>query len=1112
MSLLLEIAQYLMNAQSCPGDGCPASATTAIAAAWATQGYWVQADILEYLRGESAISVNGSSVSPYIGVRDIGNIPILVYLLGGIAGLVGIALGAPPKNYMWFFIGPAVFSWLIDTTQPVKGVAWMLAHQPQRQEEVWRLSEVGLRNSGIAKRYSANVYASAEPDTAVQVASAFLWLDELVSGVVQSLSWWTGVYDQYEGSSSSDTNLAGGVGGEGKWFLLSNLKWAMVEDITAARLHSADLRDIFAQFMASECGDEIARAIDQPSFIHASKSRGASLRHWEDYTVFLHEPGGSYGDPRPNNAAVARMLANVWIPMPDSMRWLFEKDSDVATGTLREYADFFDASGPTCAFDPNADKVNCATLLWTIVHAFRWEAAHVYQAMMERVPYSLRYGTSTTYPLEFTLFYGWDIKKGRNNSNWLDSGEVLTAEEYQQFLMNLILIHLFRNEMEMVKKPLNIRYASSTEHQDYVEVFQARTGAKAKYGEIYSYAMMVPYIQGILLYFLAIAYPFACMMIVFPGWHKIFITWCTFWIWAKLWDVGFAFVLMIERSLWAMLGNSSDFAGLATFIVKMRDWGATNIQEQCTQTGCVISEITNAAPSGGSLGPCGMQSFDDTLRTFDRALMLSSNLDLDLVNAYYLYFIAALYLAVPAVIGQIVLGAKAGVGGMVGQMFGGTATEGGKAAGEAYKGNFATLGHTNMGSSANAAAAKEMRKSGAMLQALEAGNMGADSQLAQSAAGAANEQLRSIGDALGRKAQSRESAYGVFGAAFNVGTSAVKESGQTLSTYGRTPESGGTGGAAGGPGGTAGPGGARQIGASGGTGTGGGGISAGNRLQRIGQWVASSADFAQSLGSMGVAAAKHASTNANLSDQNNIGAAMADNNLRGFQAGAGAQGFNNHAGRSRSAAEYQGAVAGWAMKRDMAGQLTGLASAIGVFPGSFSPGEKPVNLEGMAMGGMLNAYGANGSTTSDAKGAAQHFNPFSQGGFFSNASAAHSALSASGGGNAVRGAFHATGLTEATLTMPGAAWAGMEGRSMNGVTASQNVPSGGWSNAGHFHQGPEGLRALASSASAMPMFGGMISGAANYTADRLDSQPNPTAVNGVATAGGSAINSAFGKR
>ena len=98
----------------CATSDCPASSFTAIAAAFATQGYWVQSDVLYY-----------------ITFTVFQNFAALCYIVAVIGGICGMALGAPPKLYLWFFMGPAVFHWLVGTTQEVKGVSWMIAGQPQ---------------------------------------------------------------------------------------------------------------------------------------------------------------------------------------------------------------------------------------------------------------------------------------------------------------------------------------------------------------------------------------------------------------------------------------------------------------------------------------------------------------------------------------------------------------------------------------------------------------------------------------------------------------------------------------------------------------------------------------------------------------------------------------------------------------------------------------------------------------------------------------------------------------------------------------------------------------------------------------------------------------------
>ncbi|MFM1847336.1 MAG: hypothetical protein RL417_810, partial [Pseudomonadota bacterium] len=163
---LVDLAQTLLELQasSCMepppwmGDQSdPLRATTfsAITAAFATQGYWVQADILDKLL-----------------FSDMQLWAPLVYVLAVIGGLVGVAIGSPPRNYMWFFMGPAIYSWLIGTTIDVKGVRWALPCVGDEQvlnafqQKVWELSEIGLANSVTARRLgvtAAGISRNTEP-------------------------------------------------------------------------------------------------------------------------------------------------------------------------------------------------------------------------------------------------------------------------------------------------------------------------------------------------------------------------------------------------------------------------------------------------------------------------------------------------------------------------------------------------------------------------------------------------------------------------------------------------------------------------------------------------------------------------------------------------------------------------------------------------------------------------------------------------------------------------------------------------------------------------------------------------------------------------------------
>jgi hypothetical protein len=118
--------------------GCMGSSFTAVGAAFATQGYFAQADLLWQLTN-----------------TDLGLWAPLLYVIAAIGGLIGVAMGMPPKMYLWFFMGPAIYSFLLGTTVPQFGTAWCVANVMQDPSRVWQLSEVGLQNSNIVARSRA---------------------------------------------------------------------------------------------------------------------------------------------------------------------------------------------------------------------------------------------------------------------------------------------------------------------------------------------------------------------------------------------------------------------------------------------------------------------------------------------------------------------------------------------------------------------------------------------------------------------------------------------------------------------------------------------------------------------------------------------------------------------------------------------------------------------------------------------------------------------------------------------------------------------------------------------------------------------------------------------
>ena len=135
--VILELLNQILNAA--PGEGCslqklcPGSVMSAVAAAYGTQGIWVMADLVDQL-----IWTKLAALGP------------LLYVVAAAGGIVSLAIGAPPRTYLWFFLGPAIYRWLIGTSVDAIGMEWRVAGVPVDQAEVWGLSGVGLGNTALA--------------------------------------------------------------------------------------------------------------------------------------------------------------------------------------------------------------------------------------------------------------------------------------------------------------------------------------------------------------------------------------------------------------------------------------------------------------------------------------------------------------------------------------------------------------------------------------------------------------------------------------------------------------------------------------------------------------------------------------------------------------------------------------------------------------------------------------------------------------------------------------------------------------------------------------------------------------------------------------------------
>ncbi|MFN5061504.1 MAG: hypothetical protein ACK5GN_01540, partial [Pseudomonadota bacterium] len=688
-------ASMLFQVGECNRSSCPGSFYLAITAAWANIGYMTHADFVYFVWNTS-----------------FGLWAALFYAVGAVGALVSVSINQPPRTYMWFFMGPAIYAFLVGTPTSVQGVAWRIANKSMEMEDVWRDAETGMANTALIQDVGLTVKRNAGPSSTYQVAWTMAFLDGIFSEATNNLVSWIGM-QRREGEGGSDSNLFSKDNEEGPWQILSSLKWGMVENLVGVNVKDPDVRDALSTFLTSECGDWFKKGINAGVYSAASQSRGGNLPG----SVFIDSasPSTSGLNDNPTKGSYAKFVHGLdveSIPTPRSMVRLF--NSPQIIGSFRQFSSKFSRNE---ALDKGRiNEIVCSEYLYMLVQAFRWEAGHAYWQLIRSFPN----GFQTEAMALKTLFYGWNLRE-------TPTSDMLNNEGVVKYTKFLILVHLFRNEFMVAPQitELGQRFSTSEQMRGFTEAYVRQQGSRAKYGELYQWAVMMPHVQGILAYLVLIGYPFAAMLMVVPGYWKAFFTWISFFAWVKLWDVGFAIVHTLERSVWAMIGNNSAMARVGRRLINTANNGKGDIQVTCgsgsgTSSGgkqrlselCSVPEVKEA------------ETFDQTDAWFllDQALTVAGSLDLDLSNGYYIYIMAALYFAVPAVTGQLVLGAKASLGGLATQAIGQSATEAGGAAKSGTVGENANRLQTNQASIDQGAKMKSYRQSGFAQQSLDQQN------------------------------------------------------------------------------------------------------------------------------------------------------------------------------------------------------------------------------------------------------------------------------------------------------------------------------------------------------------------------------------------------------
>jgi len=897
------------GAEKC--GNCPGAESSLVAAAWANIAYMTHAALLHY-----------------VNFTGFGAWAILLYVVAAGGALISVALNSPPRNYVWFFLGPAIYSFLIGTTQEVKGVDWAVAGESQNMKEVWRDAETGLRNSPLLKisDYSGmEINKNTGPSQEYKVAMPMLFLDELFSATTNMLVGWSGVNSRL-GEGGNNSNLAknassSGSAGTGSgsnngtpWFLLSTLKAPMVENITNARIRNSSLRDAFITFLSSECGDSFKQAINSGSYNAATMSRGSVIPKTimnggdsENNNFGENDTLGAGGDYK----VARRALFINEMPTPRALyQILSEAKDNNEDGSLGKYSGELNQG---TLLTQQGQNINCSEYLRVLIKGILHETGHAYWQLVRTAPR----GFTSEEDVLFTLFYGWDIRE-KGQSEYANDTQIKT------FTKNLIFTYILKNELEFAPSitATEQKFAPADQTQQYAQTYVANVGSKSKSSELYNWALMLPHVQGILLYVIIVAYPLAAMAMVIPGYWKAFFTWVTFFAWIKMWDVGFAVVQVLERSVWAMMGNHSNMARVANMLIQVGSEGG-EVNVSCGTGGTSGSDVMGS--NNSIMSRCAVpdvregdpdEKGDKGFFYLDKALLLGASVDLNVANGYYLYIMAALYLAVPAVTGQLILGAKAGLGGLATNALGENAKDISGAAKSGFQGEMANQIMSSRDHIGQAAHAKALRSpSSAFLSSLDTSNNALFQGMNAAKFGSQAHGLEARGRTAGLSGSSFDQQGKVISAVAAFGASGVGAL------------NGGDGTGTGTPG----------------TGTSGGKMGVLGRLANVGGHGVNA----------GLAVGSNSVNQRAFQAQAESMQKGADLHWKGAGATQEASGLGAYSKNQAALGQFQADTAAWEAKNNWAQNLSGAAGVYGVNAGSLAPGNKPTDSMGMAMSGRL---------------------------------------------------------------------------------------------------------------------------------------------------------------
>lgn len=498
LSLLsLDIFKHGFYAQAVQFDDRQiGSVGTLIGAALETAGHYIQSDFLDHINGTF-----GHSLGAFL------------YIIAAFVGIWMIAIGGSYKFGMWFLVGPSLFWWMVAARTPSIGANWEFGSSNFYQNRVWKAAEGHTDGTSTAPNQMGQA-----PQTPAQVSWFFRWYTSMVSDIID------GMISALQ-LTKADMD---------KSFINRTERYELL-----FKLESADPKlKLYTQIVSStQCAHYymLLREANNPhrdtQYINAIK---AELEKFGEQNIVVAQ------ESLPDFKSYAQQFGLDMAPFNDGQltcNELWDMGMDAFRKEVTNQIEGINSKHPPRGLDEAGRAAWRAKQLEDVLLKFAMRV-HPQSGKLEMV-----YDLNTQQGREQAFLHMINELSARALLNEMATLRPALAQFGRD---RTPALNPLENELNPAMKWDNEEMAREIREMSATEEFKGK-------GDFLSAMLSLPYVQGLLLYFLSLTFPFFAFLLIVPGRHNGFMLWMGLWFWAKSWDFGFAIVMLVDEILYALL-------------------------------------------------------------------------------------------------------------------------------------------------------------------------------------------------------------------------------------------------------------------------------------------------------------------------------------------------------------------------------------------------------------------------------------------------------------------------------------------------------------------------------------------------------------------------------